>query len=143
MVGTLAALALAFATACGPDEPRLLPLTSPIAQDHEGARVTISARIRDVRPALMRSLPSIEFAPLRESGSAPEGFLDFELVGLRGEPGSVRVEFAATDGSLPALREPRPMTIRVRIGHFGDAERERSLARRMAREALTLGDDGS
>lgn len=125
---------------CGPEEPRLAPLTSPISASKDGASVTIIAKIRDVRPAVMRALPSIEFAPLNESGSAVEGFFDYELVGLRGEPGRVRVEFTPTDGTLKALREPAPITISVRIGHFADRTREQSLTRRIAREALTLGE---
>lgn len=136
----LSGLSAVISPSCGPAEPKLAPLTSPIRADQAGASVTIRATIRDFRPALMRALPSIEFAPLTETGSPEEGDLEIEIVGLLGEPGCVRMEFEPTDGSLKALREPREVTIRVSVGRFGDASREKKLAERVAREALTLGE---
>ena len=140
LVGLLFGLSMVTLPACGPEEPRLAPLTPPITADKEGASVTIKAKVRDLRPAVMRALPKFEFAPLKETGSAAEGFLEIELIGLFNDPGRVRTEFAPTDGSLAALREARSVTIRVSIGRFGDEAREQKLAERVAREVLTLGE---
>lgn len=140
LIVLLSGLSAVSATSCGPAEPKLAPLTSPVRADRAGASVTIIAKVRDLRPAVMRSLPSIEFAPLTEHASPEEGFLEIEIVGILGEPGSVRMEFEQTNGSLKALREPREITILVSVGRFGDAKREKQLAERVAREALTLGE---
>lgn len=139
MVGWLSGLCLVSMASCAGGEPALEPLPSRATATSAGAELRFSARPRDLRAALMRALPLVEFAPLNESGSGPEGFFDFEIVGVRGEPGRVRAEFEPTTDTFASMRENRPVMLRVSIGRFGDAPRERTLAERTAREALTLG----
>lgn len=100
--------------------------------------MTVEGLIRDVDPAVRRALPIADAAVLKQTGGATDGYIEFETVDLRGEPGMVRIEFEKTDGSLRARREPRTMSILVRAGRFPHPERERDLAERIGREILTF-----
>lgn len=124
--------------ACSQSGSALPPLNDPVVADGEWSRVTVKGRLRDAPAAVRRGLPIRNFAVLSESGGGTDGFLEYEIVGVRGEPGRVRLEFERTDGSLTAGRIERPITISVHLGRFGDAEGQRALASRIAREMLSL-----
>lgn len=138
LFGMLLGLAALVGPSCAPESPRLVPLPSPVVATDSGAQTTVTAKPRDAGYAVRRALPAFDLAVLSESGSPPEGFFTFEIVALRGDPGLVRFDFGPTGASLAAARAARSMTITVRLGRLGDPSREKALAARIAREALTL-----
>lgn len=126
------------AAGCGSTEASLEPLSSEVVVSREGARVEANGRLRDVRPAVLRALGDAGMTTISESWREPEGLAEFELVGLAGEPGSLRVRFDPVGEGLAERRQVRPLSIEVRVGRFGEPERERSIAARVAREVITF-----
>lgn len=102
------------------------------------AIIAVKGKVRDIGPAVRRALPAVNMTWLTETGTAEEGAITFELVGLRGEPGSTRFIFNPTDGTLADLRAPRAITVACSIGRFGEPARQRDLARRIAKEIRDL-----
>lgn len=138
MIGIFAAAWASVPLGCGPDAPKLATLRSQVESTPAGASVTVEGLIRDIDPSVKRALPATDAAVLSQIGGPTDGFYEFDTVNLRNEPGRIRVEFEKTDGSLAALRQPRPLRILVVPARSPQPHRDRALAERIARELLTF-----
>lgn len=132
---------LPMLTACAtePPEPRSVsPVTQATLDELPAAAITARGKLRDLTAAVNRAIDTRELAVLQETGDERAGVRVFELVGLRGEPGLIRVEFSPVSEHLADRRTPRDMTLSVRLGALGDPDREADLLRALAGEIEEL-----
>lgn len=139
--GLVRCLLVAFACAaasCASKGPPPLP-TGLRAQTSAGeSAITITAKLRDLRPALVRAISKDGLAILHETGGESEGRLNFELVGIKDESGLFAAAFAPTGGTLQERRQPTPLRLTARLTPFGDPPRERALLDAVAQQLLEL-----
>lgn len=104
----------------------------------EGTALSVTGKIRDIAPAVVRSLPLVDLATPSVQHEPEAGRIAYELVGLRGEPGTLVFEFEPTGGVLSEQRVSRTIRVTCRIGRFGDPDRETILIEQAARELIDL-----